>query len=231
MPAILDGPSEKEVRGLRVLLVDDHPLYLEGLRALLSARGVQVVGAATDGIEAQQLARQRLPDLILMDVEMPRCNGLEATRQIKAEQPDIKIVMLTVAADDETLFEALKNGAAGYLLKSLDGRQFFALLSEVMRGEMVLSPKLAARVLAEFTHPQTEPISQAEEPPVLTARQHEVLELVAEGASNREIADALHITERTVKFHVGQILERLQLHNRYELAQFVRQQQLTSPSE
>jgi PAS domain S-box-containing protein len=261
LPAILDKLPEKAAHSLRVLLVDDHPLYLEGLRALLSARGVQVIGAATDGVEAQQLARQLLPDLILMDVEMPRCNGLEATRQIKAELPDIKIVMLTVAADDETLFEALKNGAAGYLLKSLDGRQFFTLLTEVMRGETVLSPSLAARVLSAFAQPPEAgagvealagpPLNptggfrsgstpsapdappgssaEAEDPPVLTPRQHEVLRLVVAGASNREIAGALHVTERTVKFHVGQILERLQLRNRYELAHYARQQ-LVSPS-
>jgi DNA-binding NarL/FixJ family response regulator len=234
LPVVLKNTSEKSVRGLRVLLVDDHPLYREGLRNMLSARGVQVVGAANDGLEAQALARELLPDLILMDVEMPGCNGLEATQRIKAELPDLKIVMLTVAADDETLFEALKNGASGYLLKNLEGRQFFSLLTEVMRGETILSPTLASRVLLAFTSAPAslsspskgEIIGMAGESPVLTTRQREVLELVAQGASNREIAETLHVTERTVKFHIGQILERLQLHNRYELAHYAQQQRL-----
>lgn len=226
LPVVLKDASEKSVRGLRILLVDDHPLYREGLRNMLNARGVQVVGAASDGLEAQVLARQLLPELILMDVEMPHCNGLEATRAIKAELPNIKIVMLTVAADEDTLFEALKNGAAGYLLKNLEGRQFFTLLTEVLRGETVLSPTLASRVLSAFT--ATPPLlpPPPEEPPVLTTRQYEVLELVSRGASNREIAETLHVTERTVKFHIGQILERLQLRNRYELVHYARRQGL-----
>jgi PAS domain S-box-containing protein len=234
LPAVLKDTSEKSVRGLRILLADDHPLYRDGLRNMLSARGIQVVGAANDGLEAQVLARQLLPDLILMDVEMPNCNGLEATRRIKAELPDIKVVMLTVAADDDTLFGALKNGAVGYLLKNLEGRQFFTLLTEVMRGETALSPTLASRVLSAFasTPPPLMPPPEGglrevtEEPPVLTTRQHEVLKLVAGGASNQEIADTLYITERTVKFHIGQILERLQLRNRYELAHYAQQQGL-----
>ena len=150
LPRLLEMPAEKQIKGLRVLVVDDHPLYLEGLRNLLSTRGVQVVGTAQDGLEAQELADQFQPDLILMDVEMPRCDGLEATRQIKSKHPDVKIVMLTVAAEDETLFEALKHGASGYLLKNLDARQFFTLLTDVMRGETVLSPTLAAQVLEAF---------------------------------------------------------------------------------
>lgn len=223
LPTMLKTFPETALYSWRILLVDDHPLYRDGLRTLLSSRGVQVVGMASDGLEAQTMARQRLPDLILMDVEMPRCNGLEATRRIKADLPDIKIVMLTVAADDETLFEALKAGASGYLLKNLEGRQFFTLLTEVMRGETVLSPALAARVLAEMARPAAK---ESPETMVLTTRQQEVLELVAQGLSNREIADSLHITERTVKHHVSLILERLQLRNRYEMAQYAQDHRL-----
>ncbi|MEA1889521.1 MAG: response regulator, partial [Pseudomonadota bacterium] len=142
--------SKEAARGVRVLLVDDHPLYLEGLQNLLVARGMHVVGQAYDGLEAQILARDLRPDLILMDLHMPRCDGLEATRVIKSELPEVKIVMLTVAADDKILFEALKSGASGYLLKSLDRSQFFILLGQVLQGETVLSPGLASRVLSEM---------------------------------------------------------------------------------
>ncbi|MEM7344870.1 MAG: response regulator [Chloroflexota bacterium] len=231
MPTVLKDSLDTTLQGLRVLLADDHPLYRDGLRNMLTARGIQVVGVARDGLEAQTLARQWMPDLILMDVEMPVCNGLEATRYIKAELPEAKIVMLTVAADDETLFEALKNGASGYLLKNLEGRHFFTLLTEVVRGETVLSPTLAARVLSVFTQPQSPPADETEAFPTLTTRQKEVLALVAQGASNREIAEALTVTERTVKHHISQILERLQLRNRYELAHYAQQQRRSSSNE
>jgi DNA-binding NarL/FixJ family response regulator len=225
LPRVLERALEKEVSGLRVLLVDDHPLYLEGLRNMLSTRGLQVVGTAHDGLEAVDLAGQLRPDLILMDVEMPRCNGLEATRRIKAELPDAKIVILTVAAGDDTLLEALKSGAAGYLLKNLDSRQFFSLLTEVMRGETVLSPSLAARVLTEFSRPQTHSAGNGNEcESILTPRQQEVLELAADGLTNKEIAQKLHVSPATVKYHIAQILDRLQLTSRYELAHYARPQ-------
>jgi len=234
LPRVLETSQEEAVRGLRVLLVDDHPLYLEGLRNLLSARGVQVIGMARDGLEAQELARKLRPDLILMDVEMPRCNGLEATRRIKAELSDIKIVMLTVAAEDEALFEALKNGASGYLLKSLNRTQFFYLLTEVMRGETVLSPTLAGRVLAAFKQggnipdTQTEPVSvpcaEAAIFSELTPRQAEILTLVAQGLTYKEIGAKIYISEAAVKYHMGQILERLQLRSRREAAMYAQKQ-------
>jgi DNA-binding NarL/FixJ family response regulator len=153
---------------------------------------------------------------------MPRCDGVEATRTIKAEFPDSKIVMLTVAASDETLFESLKAGASGYLLKSLNSTQFWSLLGEVMRGEIVLSPTLAASMLRAFA--ADDPGGRAEESaeglPRLRPREQEVLALLVQGYSNREIAEALVISENTVKYHVGQILERLQLRNRHELAHY-----------
>lgn len=247
LPRQLKLDETEVVRGLRVLLVDDHPLYLEGLRNLLSARGVQVVGMARDGLQAQQLERALHPDLILMDVEMPTCNGIAATRAIKAELPQIKIVMLTVAAEDETLFEALKEGAAGYLLKNLDSGEFFHLLREVMRGEIVLSPRLATQVLATFTQTDiaaandiADPVAVDSTPldakptpteellPTLTHRQQAVLKLVVQGLTNKEIAKELAITERTVKYHIGLILERLQLRSRYELARYAQEQGFTT---
>ena len=227
LPLSLAPPAgEEQARGVRVLLVDDHPLYLEGLRTLFSARGMQVVGMAHDGLEAQALARDLRPDLILMDVQMPRCDGVEATRRIKAEFPEVKIVMLSMAADGEAVFGALKSGASGYLLKSLDGAKFFAMLAEVMRGETVLSPTLANLVLSEFA---PEPGDDTEDTTTLTARQREVLELVARGSSNKEIAAVLHVSEATVKYHVSQILERLHLQSRHQMAEYAQERGLASP--
>jgi PAS domain S-box-containing protein len=223
MPRTLSQTQGPIGVGVRVLLVDDHPLYLEGLRSLLASRGFQIIGVAHDGLQAQSLAYDLRPDLILMDVQMPRCNGLEATKRIKQKLPDTKIVMLTIAATEDTLFEALKYGASGYLLKSLDGRQFFTLLANVLEGETVLSPELASMLLTEFARSGTEPASKTEALVTLTARQKEVLELTAQGLSNKEIAKQLHITEATVKYHVSQILERLQLKSRYQLAQYGRE--------
>ena len=218
-------------KSVRVLLVDDHPLYLEGLRSLLAARGFQVIGTAHDGLQAQSLAHHLRPDLILMDVHMPHCDGLEAAKHIKEELPDTKIVMLTVAAEGDTLFEALKYGASGYLLKSMEGGQFFTLLANVLDGETTLSPEMATMMLAEFARMETGPPPKTEKLVTLTRRQNEVLELTAQGLSNKEIANTLHITEATVKYHVSQILERLHLKSRYQLAQYARQRGNTSPSD
>jgi DNA-binding NarL/FixJ family response regulator len=231
MPRSLSQTQPATGYGARVLLVDDHPLYLEGLRSLLAARGFQVVGTAQDGLQAQSLAHELRPDLILMDLHMPRCDGLEATKRIKEELPDTKIVMLTIAAEGDTLFEALKYGASGYLLKSLEGRQFFTLLANVLDGEIALSPELASMALAEFARSGTEPVSKTDEGVTLTRRQNEVLELTAQGLSNKEIASKLHLSEATVKYHVSQILERLHLKSRYQLAQYAHQRGNTSPAD
>jgi PAS domain S-box-containing protein len=228
LPRALSQIKTSMGKSVRVLLVDDHPLYLEGLRSLLASRGFQVIGTAHDGMQAQSLAHQLRPDLILMDVHMPLCDGLEATKHIKEELPDTKVVMLTVAAEGDTLFKALKYGASGYLLKSLEGGQFFTLLDNVLDGETALSPEMATMVLAEFAMKGTEPPSKTEELVTLTGRQNEVLELTAQGLSNKEIANTLHITEATVKYHVSQILERLHLKSRYQLAQYARERGNTS---
>lgn len=205
---------------MRVLLIDDHPLFLEGLQNLLTARGIEVVGTANDGLDALAQARTLHPDVILMDIQMPHSDGLEATRLIKTEMPDIKIVMLTVSADDEHLFEAIKSGASGYLLKNLEADRFFELLAGVAQGEAPMSRDLAARVLQEFANQaqRAEPASEVEEDPNdLTSRQTEVLQLVAQGLTNKEIAAALVITERTVKYHMSEILQKLHLQNRAQV--------------
>ncbi|MCP4546606.1 MAG: response regulator transcription factor [bacterium] len=224
---------------MRVLLVDDHPLFLEGLSTMLSARDVQVVGTARDGLQAQVLALQLRPDVILMDVQMPRCDGVKATRQILAQLPDVKIVMLTVAADDDTLFAALKAGASGYMLKGLDIAALFNMLAELMREQVVLAPGLAARVLAEFaggSSPKAPALSEGKDidatddaPPAadssqpLTPRQIEVLRLIAQGITYKEVGAVLYISERTVKYHMGQILKRLQLKSRAQAIAYAMQ--------
>jgi DNA-binding NarL/FixJ family response regulator len=205
---------------MRVLLVDDHPLFKEGLRNLLAARGIEVVGTARDGYEALDRARQLHPDVILMDIKMPRCDGLTATRLIKTEIPEVAIVMLTTSDDDDSLFEAIKSGASGYLLKSLDADRFFELLSGVAMGEPALSPELAARILGEFARPRnpSHPAAPAgDDPDHLTERQKEVLQYVVRGTSYREIATALSISERTIKYHMSEILQKLHLQNKSQV--------------
>lgn len=228
-PAVV--PDEKPWQNWRVLLADDHTLFLDGLRNLLYSRGVQVVGIAHNGEEAQALARTTHPDLILMDVHMPECDGLEATRRIHAELPDVKIVMLTVAVDDDTLFTALKAGASGYLLKALQSESFFELLTQVMQDEVTLSPGLASRVLVEFarqTKAPTEPVGNdiASEFAELTGRQLEILDLVARGLTYKEVGQKLYLSERTIRYHMGQILKNLQLENRRAAEVYARQKGL-----
>jgi DNA-binding NarL/FixJ family response regulator len=201
---------------VRVLLADDHPLFRDGVASLLATRHYQVVGQAGNGAEAVRLAEALQPDLILMDIHMPGVNGLAATRLIKAKRPETRIVMLTVSEEDADLFEAIKSGAAGYLPKSLDSAQFFALLEAVLRGEAGLTPDLAARILKEFARPQTADRGPGD----LTPREREVLDLVAQGATNAEIAEKLVVSENTAKFHMKNILQKLHARNRAEVVAF-----------
>ncbi len=212
---------------LRILLVDDHVLFRKGLAALLAARpDMQVVGEAGDGLEAIDMARDTLPDVILMDINMPKCDGLEATRQIKREIPLVTIVMLTVSEDDKHLFEAIKSGAQGYLLKNLEPYQLYDLLESLSRGEAPLSGVIAAKILKEFT--RSSPAS-SKEPQVLdelTSRESTILQLIAEGLTNAEIATHLVVSENTVKIHVRNILEKLHLQNRIQAAVYAVRQGL-----
>ncbi len=206
-------------QAVRVLLVDDHPLFRDGVRSLLEARGVEVVGEAGDGQEALEAALRLRPDVILMDITMPRMDGLEATRLIKVRLPEVKIVILTVSDEDRLLFEAIKSGAQGYLLKNLQTDEFFDLLSGIDRGEAPISRELAGRILEEFARHRA---GRAEPgtPDELTDREREVLACVSSGASNREVAATLHISENTVKFHMKNILEKLHLRNRAEVVAY-----------
>ncbi len=213
---------------MKVLLVDDHPLFLEGLRNLLVAHGIQVLDTAADGFEALAKARALSPDIILMDITMPRCDGLTATRLIKAELPATKIVMLTMSAEDNDLFEAIRCGASGYLLKQLKADKFFDALDTVMEGGAPFSPGLAPKILEAFArlHDSTQARgghtgrTDATELPELTTRQKEILTLVAQGRTYAEAAEALGLTERTIKYHMGEILDRLHLENRAQVIAF-----------
>lgn len=210
---------------MKVLLADDHPLFLDGLRNLLAARGVQVAGTARDGREALAQARRLRPDVILMDIEMPNLDGLAATRLIKAELPEIQIVMLTMSAADGHLFEAIKSGAAGYVLKTQDTEDFFRMLQGLAQGEAPLGPGLAAQLLKEFQRRAAsdgQRAAPAAGQPGLSARQVEVLTLVASGLTYKEVGARLFLTERTVKYHMAEILARLHLENRAQVIEYAR---------
>ncbi len=203
---------------MRLLLVDDHPLFLQSLKGLLAASGYEVVGTAADGFEALEQARILHPDLILMDINMRGCDGLAATRLIKAEMPQVKIVMLTVSAGDEHLFEAIKSGASGYLLKSQSAARFLEMVGQVERGGAALPPELAARLLEAFARQARSLETPVDSTPNdLTARQVQVLTLVAQGLTYPQIGETLHLSEATVRYHMGQILERLHLRNRAQV--------------
>ena len=212
----------------RVLLADDHSLFREGLANIVNAQpDFEVVGEAGDGLEVMVKARELAPDLIVMDISMPGCDGVEATQRIMGEHPEMTIVMLTVRDEDEKLFEAIKSGARGYLLKSISSRDLVAMLRRAVSGEAAISPALGGRMLEEFRRlARHEPRTPEEETTALTQREQEVLSLVAEGATDKEIADALSISIHTVKSHMRKILAKLQLEHRYEAAAVARREGL-----
>jgi DNA-binding NarL/FixJ family response regulator len=209
---------------MRVLLADDNRLMLEGLQNLLEAEGIQIAGQATDGWEAADLAKKLRPDVILMDIRMPGCDGLAATRLIKAEMPDARIVMLTTSDEDQDLFEAVKSGACGYLLKSMDTGELVEALHEVEQGTPPFSPGLAAKLLNEFARlaqPLSATTDDQAKPDVsasgLTARQTQVLALVSQGMSYKEAGSKLALSPRTIKYHMVEIMRHLHLQNRAQV--------------
>ena len=208
---------------MRILLVDDHPLFMDGLKDLLTANDIEVVGTATNLRDAVRHARITRPEVILMDVQMPDGDGIEATRLIKTEFPETKIVMLTVSQDDKHLFEAIKAGASGYLLKGLPKEQFLALLTGLNHGQTPLSPGLAAKVLAEFARLQQErdlADRAVDKTSLLSSKQVEILKLVAQGLTYKEIGGIVHLSEASIKYHMGEIMNRLHLEKRAQVIVF-----------
>jgi DNA-binding NarL/FixJ family response regulator len=220
------------MKRIRVLLADDHSLFREGLASILNAQpDFEVVGEAGDGLEVMVKARELMPDLILMDINMPGCDGLEATEQIKQESPSITIVMLTVRDEDEKLFQAIRSGAQGYLLKNIRSWEMVNLLRGAVQGEAAITPALAGRMLEEFRQLRQRPVqrSPGDDPVTLTTRERDVLSLVATCASDKEIADQLCISVHTVKSHMRNILAKLQLGRRHEAALFAMREGLIRP--
>jgi NarL family two-component system response regulator LiaR len=200
---------------IRVLIVDDHAIVRKGIRALLSeSDGFEIVGEAADGQEAVAVAAESQPDVILMDLLMPGMDGIEATRQITAQRPGARILVLTSFAADNKLFPAIKAGALGYLLKDSSPEDLLRAIRQVHRGEPALHPTIARKLLQEIA----QPVDLSPAPEALTARELAVLRLIAQGLSNQEIADQLSISEPTVRTHVSRILGKLHLASRTQAA-------------
>jgi DNA-binding NarL/FixJ family response regulator len=215
---------------VRILIADDHSLFRDGLRSLLRAQGHEILGEAKNGREAIELARQLQPDVVLMDVSMPELDGIQATKAICAEMPQMKVVILTASEEETTLFDAIKSGAQGYLLKNLEADAFFDMLDRVSRGEPALTPALAKKLLTEFAKPAPEAAAAPPQDEGLTSREREVLELMVEGVtSNRKLARRLGVSENTVKFHVRNILDKLRLHNRAEVVGYALRHGIVEP--
>jgi DNA-binding NarL/FixJ family response regulator len=208
------GPGD----AIRVLIVDDHALFRRGLQMVLESEpDIDVVGEASDGHEAIERAEAATPDVVLMDVRMPRRTGIEATRAIKDTLPSTKILMLTISDEEADLYEAIKAGASGYLLKEISIEEVASAVRKVNQGQSLISPSMASKLLSEFAAMVKRRDERTQVPgPRLTDRELEVLKLVAKGMNNRDIGSELFISENTVKNHVRNILEKLHLHSRME---------------
>ena len=214
---------------MNILIADDHALFRDSLRSLLEAHGMTIVGEAKNGREAVELTRRLKTAVVLMDLSMPEMDGLAATRLISADQPEVKVVVLTASDEDAKLFEAIKSGAQGYLLKNLESGEFFSLLEGINRGEPALTPALARKLLQEFARPSANQ-AQRHDPDALTERELEVLELLVQGiTSNRKLARHLGVSENTVKFLVRNILDKLHLHNRAQVVSYAIRNRIVEP--
>jgi DNA-binding NarL/FixJ family response regulator len=203
---------------LRVLVADDHALFRRGLQMVLEAEpDIELVGEASDGVEAVERSQELMPDVILMDVRMPRRSGIEAASQIKDLLPHVKILMLTISDEEADLYDAIKAGASGYLLKEIPIDEVADAIRSVWAGQSRISPSMASKLLNEFAAMSKATGDRTQIPaPRLTDREMEVLRLVARGMNNRDIAKELYISENTVKNHIRNILEKLHLHSRME---------------
>ena len=204
-------------QALRILVCDDHPVYRDGLRLLLGTLpDIDVVAVADNGQDAVERARELRPDVVIMDLQMPQLNGIEATAQITAENPELAVLVLTMSEDDESVFAAMRAGARGYLLKGANQDEIARTVTAVSRGELVLSSSVARRVSAYFAAPRElpGPGGAAEHFPQLTAREREILDLLAGGGSNAQIASALYLSPKTVRNNVSNIFAKLHVSSR-----------------
>jgi DNA-binding NarL/FixJ family response regulator len=229
---VSDDETEEIADRIRVMICDDHALFRRGLIMVLEAEDdIEVVGEAEDGRDAVRRVADMVPDVVLMDVRMPEVDGIEATRLISEQAPSAKILMLTVSDEESDLYEAIKAGATGYLLKEISIEEVASAVRSVVAGQSLISPSMASKLLTEFTNLAKRADERTSVPtPRLTERELEVLRLVAQGMSNREIAGELYISENTVKNHVRNILEKLHLHTRMEAVMYaVREKLLDIP--
>ena len=211
------------MESIKVLVVDDHTLFRRGIASVLASQeGLEVIGEATDGLEAIEKAKEIAPDVILMDLNMPRCSGLQTIQALQAEMPEINVLVLTVSEMEADLFAAMKFGARGYTLKKAEPEELIHAILHIARGGVIVSPLMATKLLTEFKDlaavAERESIEEADAE--LSPREGEVLQLVAQGATNKEIADALFISENTVKTHLKSIMETLHLANRSQAAAY-----------
>ncbi|MFI9253590.1 response regulator [Streptomyces sp. NPDC053069] len=223
--------TEGEKKPARVVVADDQTVVREGIVMLLGLLpGVEVVGAAGDGEEAVRLVAELAPDVVLMDLRMPRCDGVEATRRIRAQHPGTQVVVLTTFADDESLFPALRAGARGYLTKDAGGDEIVRAVESVLSGDAGLSPSVQRRLLERLSQPEPSPPVTADTPPDgLTARETEVLLLIAEGLSNQEIARKLHVSTATVKTHINNLFSKTGLKDRAQAVRYAYSKGLVRP--
>ncbi|MET9813010.1 MULTISPECIES: response regulator transcription factor [unclassified Streptomyces] len=222
--------EEAERRTARVVVADDQTVVREGIVMLLGLLpGIEVVGAAGDGEEAVRLVGEVAPDVVLMDLRMPRCDGVEATRRIRAEHPGTQVVVLTTFADDDSLFPALAAGARGYLTKDAGGEDIVRAVHSVLSGDAGLSPGIQRRLLERLTEADPRPAAPREAPDGLTARETEVLVLIAEGLSNQEIARRLHVSTATVKTHINNMFTKTGLKDRAQAVRYAYVQGLVRP--
>ena len=212
----------------RVVVADDQTVVREGIVMLLGLLpGIEVVGAAGDGEEAVALVAELAPDVVLMDLRMPRCDGVEATRRIRTEHPGTQVVVLTTFADDESLFPALRAGARGYLTKDAGGDEIVRAVHSVLSGEAGLSPQIQLRLLQRLSEP--EPAASTEPPDGLTVRETEVLVLIAEGLTNQEIARKLHVSTATVKTHINNLFAKTGIKDRAQAVRYAYRKGIAVP--
>ncbi|MFE0102615.1 response regulator [Streptomyces sp. NPDC059009] len=228
-PAVPGGGGGGDKRPARVVVVDDQTVVREGIVMLLGLLpGIEVVGAGGDGEEAVRLVAELSPDVVLMDLRMPRVDGAEATRRIRAEYPRTQVVVLTTYADDESLFPALRAGARGYLTKDAGGDEIVRAVEDVLSGDAGLSPKIQRRLLERLSEPDPPPPAVAP-PDGLTTRETEVLVLIAEGLTNHEIARALHVSTATVKTHINNLFAKTGLKDRAQAVRYAYRHGLAQP--